>query len=83
MKTTIKVIGVLMILISIGTVIYNVKFVKPEAEQVIEDPIETIKTGGENIQRRHDFKSPFNTFEVAIIALGVAGVVALVVPVKG
>ena len=79
---TLKIIGVILILISIGTIVYNVKYVKPVLTQIAQDPLKALKPGGKGIKEYHDFKPPFTVFEYCIFGVGLVGVVALVIPIK-
>ena len=75
-----KKAGWTSIAISVVVIIYNVVIVNHyNNEQVANHPFITLLSGGANLKDGYTFEPPYSAFEVFIMALGVAGVVILLI----
>ncbi len=77
-----KKAGWILILISAAVIFYNVVIVKSQNEtQVKEHPFVTLFSGGSNLKQGYTFEAPYTGFEVFIIAMGIGGIVMVVIAV--
>jgi hypothetical protein len=75
-----KKAGWILILISAAVIFYNVVIVKGYNNQQINDhPIATLFSGGSNLKYEYTFTPPYSLFEIFILAMGIGGVVMVVI----
>ena len=75
-----KVFGWLLIIISGGVIFLHTVIYAASNEQTMkEHPFQTIFSGGENLIKRYTFTPPLQPFEIFIYALGIIGIVLLII----
>ena len=78
-----KKAGWILILIAASVVFYNVVIVKVFNErQENEHPIVTLLSGGSNLKPGYTFEPPYSGFEIFILAIGIGGIVLVVIGSK-
>ena len=75
-----KILGWLLIIISGGVIFLHTVIYAEINEQTKKDhPFETIFSGGSNLIERYTFAPPLSPFEVFIYALGIIGIILLII----
>ena len=75
-----KILGWLLIIISGGVIFLHTVIYAASNEQTMkEHPFQTIFSGGENLIKRYTFTPPLQPFEIFIYALGIIGIVLLII----
>jgi hypothetical protein len=75
-----KKTGWILILISAAVIFYNVVIVKNYDEHQLNDhPFATFFSGGENLKHGYTFTPPYTGFEIFILAMGIGGIVLVVI----
>ncbi len=78
-----KTAGWILILISAAVIFYNVVIVRGYNEQQTNDhPVVTLLSGGSNLKESYSFEPPYSGFEIFIIALGIGGILLVVIGSK-
>ena len=75
-----KVFGWLLIIISGGVIFLHTVIYAASNEQTMkEHPFKTLFSGGENLIKRYTFTPPLEPFEIFIYALGIIGIILLII----
>ena len=75
-----KVFGWLLVIISGGVIFLHTVIYAASNEQTMkEHPFKTAFSGGSNLIKRYTFAPPLQPFEIFIYALGIVGIILLIV----
>ncbi len=75
-----KFLGWLMVIISAGVIFLHTVIYAASNEQTMkEHPFQTAFSGGNNLIKRYTFTTPLEPFEIFIYALGIIGIILIIV----
>ena len=75
-----KILGWLLVIISAGVIfLHTVIYAAINEQTMKEHPFQTVFTGGNNLIKRCTFAPPLEPFEIFIYALGIIGIILIIV----
>ena len=75
-----KFLGWILVIISGGVIfLHTVIYASINEQTMKEHPFKTAFSGGSNLIKRYTFTSPLEPFEIFIYALGIIGIILLII----